>query len=183
MEGYEQGKGKEHPSTLLSINSLAQLYVDQGRYGDAEPLYRRVLDAQERTFGREHPNTLTSVNNLANLYRARAIMARPSRFTGAPSRPESARSAGASQYAREHQRSGELYLNQGRYGDAEPLFRRGLDAQERTLGREHPNTLGSVNDLAILYLNQGRYGEAETLFRRVLDALSARSAVSIPIRS
>ena len=43
--------GPEHPETLFSVNSLADLYQVQGRYAQAEPLYRRVLAARERALG------------------------------------------------------------------------------------------------------------------------------------
>jgi hypothetical protein len=36
------------------------------------------------------------------------------------------------------------------------------------LGAEHPSTLVSVNNLAILYNTQGRTAEAEPLFQRAL---------------
>ena len=38
-----------------------------GQLKDAEVLYMRALEAQERTLGAEHPSTLVSVNNLADL--------------------------------------------------------------------------------------------------------------------
>ncbi len=41
---------------------------------------------------------------------------------------------------------------------------------EQALGPEHPQTLGSVNNLALLYASQGRYGEAEPLYQRALAA-------------
>ncbi len=37
------------------------------------------------------------------------------------------------------------------------------------LGAEHPQTLRSLNNLAVLYQAQGRYGEAEPLYRRALE--------------
>ena len=36
----------------------------------------------------------------------------------------------------------------GQLKDAEVLHRRALEARERTLGAEHPDTVGSVNNLA-----------------------------------
>ncbi len=66
----EQKLGPDHPSTLSSVNNLAVLYESQGRYGEAEPLYRRVLAASEKVLGPEHPDTLRSINNLAFLYQA-----------------------------------------------------------------------------------------------------------------
>ena len=42
------------------MNLLALLYHYQRRYGEAEPLYKRVLEARERVLGKDHPDTLTS---------------------------------------------------------------------------------------------------------------------------
>ncbi len=54
-------------------------------------------------------------------------------------------------------------------GKAEPLYLHALEARERVLGRNHPDTLTSVNNLAILYHKQGRYSEAEPLLVRALE--------------
>ena len=48
------------------------------------------------------------------------------------------------------------------------MYKRALEAYERVLGKEHPDTLASVNNL--LYESQGRYGEAEPLYKRALEA-------------
>ena len=58
---------------------------------------------------------------------------------------------------------------QGRYAEAELLYQRALAASERVLGRGHPNTLISVNNLASSYARQGRYAEAESLYKRALS--------------
>ena len=65
---------------------------------------------------------------------------------------------------------GYLSFAQGAYGEAEPLYQRALAASEQVLGAEHPDTLGSVNNLALLYASQERYGEAETLYQRAVFA-------------
>ena len=43
--------GPRHPDTLSSLNNLAGLYEDQGRYGEAEPLYREALQACREVHG------------------------------------------------------------------------------------------------------------------------------------
>jgi len=65
----------------------------------------------------------------------------------------------------------ELYRIQGRYPEAEPLYRRSLAIRERTLGPEHPSVATSLNNLAAFYHVQGRYAEAEPLYRRTLVIL------------
>ena len=43
-------------------------------------------------------------------------------------------------------------------------YKRALEASERVLGKEHPDTLTSVNNLALLYYAQGRYRRGRAAF-------------------
>ena len=52
---------------------------------------------------------------------------------------------------------------------AEPLYRRVLEGYERVLGRSHPDTLGSTNNLALLLQAKGDLAGAEPLYRRALE--------------
>jgi hypothetical protein len=49
---------------------LAQLLKATNRLGDAEPMMRRALAIDEKSFGDEHPNVAIRLNNLAQLLRA-----------------------------------------------------------------------------------------------------------------
>jgi CHAT domain-containing protein len=60
--------GPEHPDLAETLNNLAQLYVLQKRYTEAEPLYRRSLGILEKSYGAEHSKVGTAVNNLAQFY-------------------------------------------------------------------------------------------------------------------
>ena len=62
------------------------------------------------------------------------------------------------------------FLRRGRWREAEPLAVRAMQVREQVLGAEHPDTLASVNNLALLYKSQGRYAEAEPLYQRALAA-------------
>ena len=62
----------------------------------------------------------------------------------------------------------ELYQAQGRYADAEPLYKRSLAIREKALGPDHPDVATSLNNLAVLYQDQGRYADAEPLYKRSL---------------
>ncbi len=61
-----------------------------------------------------------------------------------------------------------LYHDQGRYAEAEPLYKRALAIVEKALGPDHPQVATSLNNLAELYRAQGKYGEAEPLYKRSL---------------
>ena len=66
--------------------------------------------------------------------------------------------------------AGTLLERLGEYRAAEPLLRRALEASERLLGPEHPNTLVYVTTVALLFSSQGNYAAAEPLCRRALKA-------------
>ena len=67
VEARERTVGPDHPDVATSLNNLAVLYLDQGQYAQAEPLYQRSLAIWEKALGPEHPNVATSLNNLALL--------------------------------------------------------------------------------------------------------------------
>src|SRR6516165_1129016 len=60
------------------------------------------------------------------------------------------------------------YRATGRYLQAIPLAQRALAIYEQALGPEHPDTAGSLNNLAALYQSTGAYAKAEPLFERAL---------------
>jgi len=63
-----------------------------------------------------------------------------------------------------------LLKNQGRLDEAEPLCREALEAAREVLGSRHPNTLVSMNNLAMMLSGQGKLDEAEPLYREALEA-------------
>ncbi len=52
-----------------SLNNLAELYREQGKYAEAEPLYKRSLAIKEKALGPEHPHVATGLENYAALLR------------------------------------------------------------------------------------------------------------------
>ncbi len=55
--------GAEHPDVAISLNNIADFFHDQGKYAEAEPLYRRALDICETQLGENHPITETLRRN------------------------------------------------------------------------------------------------------------------------
>ena len=62
--------GVDDTRFATSLNNLAVLYLAQGQYAQAEPLYQRSLAIWEKTLGPEHPDVATSLENYAALLRA-----------------------------------------------------------------------------------------------------------------
>jgi tetratricopeptide (TPR) repeat protein len=75
--------GEEHPDFAGSLTNLAAVLEEQGKYDEAQPLYRQTLAICRKVcaihfvasyhnnscqaFGEEHPDVTTSLNNLAGL--------------------------------------------------------------------------------------------------------------------
>ncbi|KAJ3121474.1 hypothetical protein HK098_003647 [Nowakowskiella sp. JEL0407] len=63
---------------------------------------------------------------------------------------------------------GRLLRDQGDFQRAEPLYIEYVEQWSQILGRDHPLTLVSTNDLAFLYQSQGKYDQAELLYTDAL---------------
>jgi CHAT domain-containing protein/Flp pilus assembly protein TadD len=162
--------GNEHPAVALSLNNLAGLYESQGRYSEAEPLFRQALEMRKRLLGNEHPAVALSLNNLAGLYESQG------RYSEAEPLYRQTLEMNQRLLEQEHplvakslNNLAALYQIQGRYSEAEPLYRQTLEIRQRLLGNEHPDVALSLNNLAALYYSQGRYNEAEPLYRQALE--------------
>ena len=55
---------------------------------------------------------------------------------------------------------------QGKYEEAEPLYRRALEISEKALGPEHPQTTQILKSYSAFLRERGRPEEAEELERR-----------------
>ncbi|HLJ97817.1 MAG TPA: tetratricopeptide repeat protein [Gemmataceae bacterium] len=65
---------------VQSLSHLAGVYRVQGRYRQAEALYRRALATAEKTFGRHDLEVATLLNNLAVLYKYTASFSEAGRL-------------------------------------------------------------------------------------------------------
>ena len=51
-----EGFGPQDPRLATTLNNLGEVYRAQGRYAEAEPLYKRALAIREKALGPEHPD-------------------------------------------------------------------------------------------------------------------------------
>ena len=168
LRRYRQGEGDLKVATAL--NNLAGLYESQGRYSEAEPLYKQSLEIIRTSLPADDPDLATSINNLAGLYHAqgRYSEAEPL-FIQAIEIDRKSLPADHSQLATHLNNLASLYRVQGRYSEAEPLFMQALEIKRKSLPADHPSLATSINNLAGLYESQGRYSEAEPLYKQAIE--------------
>jgi hypothetical protein len=64
---------------------------------------------------------------------------------------------------------GMTYRDLGLYPEAQRQLEKALSLRRRLLGEEHPDTLASMGDLAVLYRDQSKRTQAELLLAKVLN--------------
>jgi CHAT domain-containing protein/Tfp pilus assembly protein PilF len=152
----------------LAIRAAAR-FRTEGRFAEAETLYKRALAIREKALAPDHPDVATGLNNLAALYvdQGRYAEAEPL-YKRALAIWEKALGPDHPDVATGLNNLAVLYGHQGRYSAAEPFSRRALAIWEKALGPDHPDVATGLNNVAVLYGHQGRYDEAEPLYIRAL---------------
>ena len=141
----EKALGPNSPNVATSLNNLANLYQAQGRYADAETLYKQSLAIGEKVFGPDHPDVARSLNNLAAVYhdQSRYADAEPL-FKRSLAIREKALGPDHPDVAFSLNNLADLYRAQTRYADALPIV-------QRTISQ---NTARKPVAFAILYGSQ-----------------------------
>ena len=161
--------GKGHLDTLISMNNLAIVLGSQGKYEQAEEMYRQALRLAETVLGKEHPDTLMSINNLAT------VLSDQGKYKQAEEMHRQALRLKEIVLGKKHpsilasmNNLANVLRGQGKYEQAEEMHRQALRLTETVLGKEHPDTLTSMNNQANMLKDQGKYEQAEEMHRQAL---------------
>jgi esterase/lipase superfamily enzyme/Tfp pilus assembly protein PilF len=165
----EKAVRPDDPDVAQSLNNLAARYQNEGRYGDAEQVYKRALAIYEKALGPVQPAVAQSLNNLATLYQieGRYGDAEPL-YQRALAIYEALGPSDHPDVATTLNDLAALSQNEGRFDNAEELYKRALAIRERMLGPDHPAVATTLNNLAAFYQKQGRLTDAEPLYTRAL---------------
>jgi len=72
LELGEKEFGADSPSVVPLLDDLAEIYAARSHYGDAEPLFERSLEIQERAQSRYRSGIARTLNRLGAIYEATA---------------------------------------------------------------------------------------------------------------
>jgi tetratricopeptide (TPR) repeat protein/MinD-like ATPase involved in chromosome partitioning or flagellar assembly len=158
------------PRATPIMNLVAVWLNNRAEHGEAEPLYRRALEIDEKSLGPDHPNVARGLNNLA------ALLRDTNRLTEAEPLYRRALAITEKSFGPDHpnvaiglNNLALLLSDTNRLTEAEPLFRRGLAITEKSFDPDHPDVATGLNSLAGLLRDTNRLAEAEPLYRRALE--------------
>ncbi|MEL6512757.1 MAG: tetratricopeptide repeat protein [Pseudomonadota bacterium] len=166
--------GETSAPYATQLNNLALVVQAQGRYAEAEDLFKQALEIDRATIGEGHPDYASGLNNLAGVVQAQG------RYPEAEDLYKQALEIGRATIGEEHPDYATRLNNlagvvqaQGRYAEAEDLYKQALEIGRTTIGEAHPEYATRLNNLAGVLMEQKRWDEAEPLFEQSLAILEA----------
>ena len=157
--------GEGNAATLESMNALATVFMHQASFADAESLYNTVLAKRRALLGAAHPDTLSTVSALASLEMNEGKYGRAEELSQG-----TVKLAVGAQLLTCRRLLSDIYTREGKFAQAEPILQALVAGERRLLGAEHPNTLESIDTLAMLYSSEDKSAQAEALEMETFNA-------------
>jgi CHAT domain-containing protein/Tfp pilus assembly protein PilF len=170
----EKELGSDHPEVAHAIDTLAEIYLGQGRYAEAESLAKRSLTIYEKILLTNKPEKEIPAMQLCSVGSALKILAdiylKQGRYAEAEAAlkralilVDKAKKLPSLDGSEILSSLALIYNVQGRYEEAEPLFQQALAVCKNDRG-EHLCKHEYL--LADLYIKQNRFKDAETIYQR-----------------
>jgi len=154
---------------LQSLLRQASKSFEEGKYAEAEALYKRAIPIAERMLGPDHLQLAMLLSNLGAAY------FRQERFQEAEPLEKRALAIREKALPPDHpdvvsslDNLARIYEHQRNYDNAVPLLQRLLATREKVTGPDSPEVGFSLNRLVVAYSRAQRWPEAEPLAKRRL---------------
>lgn len=163
--------GERGTIPALLLNDLGNLYKAQGKYAEAREAYEQALEIRIAVNGPKSANIAEPLNNMGELclklggyseaedHFKRALKARMD---------DPWHGSGHQYLVYGLPGLGRAYIEQGKYSEADSLFRWALENVEKAYGSEHLHVAWCSNALGDLSMAQGKYQEAGSLYSQAL---------------
>lgn len=148
-------------------HNLSTLYMEYGRYRQAEPLIHHALEIVTALLGSDHPDVGGILSNLASAHMMQNRMAEAlAEFARALAILEKSPTGHAPNTASVLSNLGYLTLKQGNPLGAIAYLKRSISLYDQTLGPAHPEVVTPLLNLGRVYLALNRAAMAEEALRR-----------------
>ncbi|MGE3989716.1 tetratricopeptide repeat protein [Pseudorhodoplanes sp.] len=161
--------GTEHANYAIALFNMANIFLNTGKFAEAEPLYLRAAAIQEKTRGSNHPDLAGTLNNLA------IVQAQQAKYADAEKSYRRALSIRQAAFGASHRDTAASLINLaqalralGKLDEAEAILRQGIATQEQALGHEHPQLSAALAHLGSIHELKGDYAGAAAVLQRSL---------------
>ncbi len=167
---------------LGAMNSLGVARLLMGKYKEAELLFKRMIDLDQREWRGKNAGRFTWFRgNLADVYRAQGRYDEAEQLLKEILRTFARPEDEEGTYPIMHDLA-DTYREQGRYVEAETLLEQTLESQRLWRGSKSWWTLRSMYTLARVYTDHGRYDKAKSLFDEALPITRERLRRNHPLK-
>ena len=167
---YKDNSIENDMSTIQPTLQLGLLYIDCGRYNEAEPLMVEAVEFLRSVYGTDNASTLFYIHHLSRVYFCQG------RYDEAELLELELLDTSRDVLDAEHPviilatgGVGVAKMVQGYYAEAESILVKTVEMSSRIKGEDHAWTGEHSGVLGWLYLIQGRYDEAEPLLLKCHD--------------
>jgi serine/threonine protein kinase/Tfp pilus assembly protein PilF len=155
--------GPDHHQTAADLTMLARALNMEDRTDEAVGMLQRALAIRERVYGKVHPSVASTLNDLGTVALLHKKYDEAAAAYGRMAEIYRSVYGGDKHYlvgiALANLAS--VHLAEGRFADAEPLYRRAIEIDLATLSPVHPNTGIARVKLGRTLLGERRYAEAK----------------------
>jgi serine/threonine protein kinase/Tfp pilus assembly protein PilF len=168
LQGKTASAGRGGDATV-TLNDLALVLFDQGKFKEAESLQREVLELRRKAHGNEHADVAETLNNLG------LVLRRENKLAEAEDVHRQALTIQRKIFGDEHlynaaslNNLGLVLREEGKLPEAENSFREALAMLKKLKGEEDPAVALTLDNLGFVLREEGKLEEAETLARQAV---------------
>ena len=171
IASYQEAMGYR-PNDTNILGDLAYAYETVGRFDDAEPLLKKALEINEKTYGETHDEVANSVMSLGAFYLNRRENAKgAAQFERMVSIREKAKGPDDLHLAHDLGNLAVAYMGIGKFAEAEKSLNRALAIVEKVKGPDAPDLAFTLNTIASLHEVMDETLQAENTLKRSLGVL------------
>jgi tetratricopeptide (TPR) repeat protein len=171
VELYRRLGEEESLESAINMTNLQQIYIEQGRYNEANSLLIKIGELAQQYRGNYAQVLTMSLGRTIPLFKDKIEFLNDLDLLVLALLDFISETLGDNNYFYTEilQLLATIYYHQRKFNDAESLFKRIIKLKERTHGLDHPSNAITHSTLASVCVKRKKYKEAELHFQKALE--------------
>ena len=155
-----------HPDKLRTLSNEATIYLEKGKYEQAQKLFEHVLGAQLKILGSTHPDYISTLVGLTNTYACLGMHDKSKEFLERWL-AQNADTVDSAILGSIYDSLGTSKFGLAKYSESLEHFQRAQAIKIKFLGETHPDSVMTKHNIALVYQGLDRFIEAKELLKGV----------------